>query len=169
MAGLMGALGALGAQQGQAGAPAQAIQWQSLVQALPVSTPGWTLDGEPKGESVAIGGFTSAQAECRLKQGTMEAKVEIVDTSVNPMLAMPFNMARAMRIDSSEERMGPINFGTYPGTQKLSKKSNTAEVMVMVHNRVLITVKVTNTASEAPAVGVMQYVSFAHLASLVGG
>ncbi len=168
MAGLMGALGAMQGQQ-QAGQPAQAIPWQSLVQALPVNAPGWALDGEPEGESAAFGGFTSSTAKCRLKQGTMTASVEIVDTSVNPMIAMPFNMARSMRIDSSDERMGPIDFGTYPGTQKLSKKSNRAEVMVMVANRVLVTVKVTGATAEAPAVGVMQYVNFAHLSQLAGG
>ena len=165
----MGALGAMQGQQ-QAGAAApQAIPWQSLVQALPASAPGWALDGQPEGESASFGGFTTSSAKCRLKQGTMTADVQIIDTSVNPMLAMPFNMARSMRVDSSDERMGPINFGSYPGTQKLKKKSNKAEVMVMVSNRVLVTVTVKGATSEAPAVGVMQYVNFAHLAQLVGG
>jgi hypothetical protein len=169
MAGLIGALGAMKGRQQAAGAPAQAIPWQSLVQALPTAAPGWTLDGQPEGESASIGGFTSSQAKCRLKQGDMTAKVGIVDTSLNPMVAMPFNMARTMRVDSSDERMGPINFGTHPGTQKLSKKRNEAQVMVMVNNRILVTVEVDNTAAETPAVGVMQYVNFAHLAQLAGG
>jgi hypothetical protein len=169
MAGLIGALGAMQGQQKAGTAPAQAIPWQSLVQALPTAAPGWTMDGQPEGESVSLGGFTSSQAKCRLKQGNMTAKVEIVDTSLNPMVAMPFNMARTMRVDSSEERMGPINFGTHPGTQKLSKKRNEAQVMVMVSNRILVTVEVSDTTAETPAVGVMQYVNFAHLAQLVGG
>ena len=170
MAGLMGALGALQGQQGANGAPTQkAIPWQSLVQALPVAAPGWVLDGETKGESVALGGFTTSNARCSLKQGTMTAKVEIVDTSLNPMLAMPFNMARAAQIDSSEERMGPINFGTYPGTQRFDKTNNSASTMVLVNNRVLINVEVTGAGSEAAAVGVMQYVNFAHLAQLTAG
>jgi hypothetical protein len=169
MSGLMGALGAMQGQQQGGGAPVKVIQWQSLTQALPLATPGWTLAGQPKGESATVMGISVANASCKLTQGNMTAKVEIVDTSMNPMLAMPFNMARSIQVDSSEERMGPINFGTYPGTQKLRKTRNQAEVMVMVKNRIMITVKVDNTASEAAAVGVMQYVNFNHLSSLVEG
>ena len=39
----------------------------------------------------------------------------------------------------------------------------------MVNNRILITVEVKNTTTEAAAVGVAQYINFAHLASQVGG
>jgi hypothetical protein len=169
MAGLMGALGAMQGQQQPGAASTQAIHWQSLTQALPVSAPGWTLKGQPKGESANVMGISVAQASCELTQGNMTADVQIVDTSMNPMLAMPFNMARSVQVDSSEERMGPINFGNYPGTQRFDKRSKKAEVIVMVKNRVMITVKVRNAAAEASAVSVMQYVNFNHLSSLLGG
>jgi hypothetical protein len=164
-------MGALGAMQGQPGAPAKAVQaihWQSLSQALPVSAPGWALKEQVKGETAQVMGIAVSQSSCRLVQGAMTAKVEIIDTTFNPVLAMPFNMARTVVVDSSEEKVGPINFGTHPGHQKFDKRQSRAEVTVLVAGRILVTVKVDKVQSEVPAQGVMQYVNFAHLASLVG-
>ena len=161
----------MGQVPGQAagGAPTQMIPWRSLSQALPTAAPGWTLQGEIEGESANMMGIAVSTAKCKLAQGSMEAVIEVVDTSMNPMIAMPFNMMRGMQIDSSKERRGPVNFGTYPGTQSWTKTNNKAEVMVMVHNRVMITVKVTNAASEVPANQLANQVNYAHIASLIGG
>jgi hypothetical protein len=72
-------------------------------------------------------------------------------------------------VDSSEARTSRVNFGTYPGMQNFQKTSNSADVTVVVGNRVLVTVKVTNAGSEAPALQLAQSVNFALLASLIGG
>ncbi len=168
LGGLLGAMGQAAGQQPAGGAVTH-IPWQSLSQALPVSAPGWAMEGQVKGESANVMGISVSQASCRLKQGNLSAKVEIIDTSMNPMIAMPFNMARSVQIDSSEERMGPINFGTYPGTQRFEKRKNKAEVLVMVHNRVMVKVEVKNAASEAQAVELARYINFAHLVKLAGG
>jgi hypothetical protein len=145
------------------------VPWPALSKALPTAVPGWELDGEIEGESANMMGFSISRAGCKLKKGTMTARVQIVDTSMNPMLAMPFNMARNIRLDSSEERMGPIDIGTYPGTQKYDKKRGQAQITVLVHNRVLVTVEVNKTDSEAPAVAVAEQVNLKMLAELAGG
>ena len=145
------------------------IPWQSLSQALPVSVPQWSMQGQVEGESANVMGFSVSRAGCRLVQAAKRAEVEIVDTTMNPMIAMPFNVARSVQIDSSKERRGPVDFGAYPGAQSFDKGSNKAEVIVMVHNRVMITVRVENAASEADATGLAAYVNFAHLAGLAGG
>lgn len=168
---MLGALGqAAQGQQQQQNQPVQVqmVPWQNLAQALPVGAPGWSSSSPATGESAQAMGISVSQAKAALTQGTMRAQVEIIDTSMNPLVAMPFNMARTVKIDSSEQRMGPINFGTYPGTLHFDKSSNTAEVMAMVNNRILITVKISGATSEAPAVGLAQYVNFGHLASLTG-
>jgi hypothetical protein len=145
------------------------IPWQSLANALPVNAPGWTMQEQVKGESANMMGISVSRAGCDLKQNNLDAEVEIVDTTMNPMIAMPFNMMRSVQIDSSEERQGPINFGIYPGTQKFEKKRARAEIMVMVHNRIMVTIRVKNATSEAEAVNLAQYVNYALLAQLVGG
>lgn len=158
----------MGAQPAQPGGVAT-FPWQSLSQALPVSTPGWAMNGQVEGESANIMGMYVSKASCKLKQGNMNAEVEIVDTSMNPMIAMPFNMMRTVQIDSSKERVGPITYGVNPATQKFDKRRNEAQVIVMVSNRIMVTITVKNAPSEAVASGIGQYVNYAHLAKLVGG
>jgi hypothetical protein len=170
---LLGALGQMAGQQptqpGQQPAAVTHIPWQSLSQALPTATPGWTLSGEVQGESLNMMGISVSQAGCDLVKGNLKAEVQIIDTTMNPMIAMPFNMARSMQIDSSEQRVGPINFGVYPGTQKLDKRRNKTEIMVMVHNRVLVKLTVEGSPTEAEAQNLGRYVNYAMLATLVGG
>lgn len=127
------------------------------------------MKGQVSGESANIMGISVSKASCDLTQNNLSADVEIVDTTMNPMIAMPFNIARSVQIDSSEERHGPINFGVYPGVQKFEKNRNSAEIIVMVHNRVMVTVRVKNATSEAEGVNLAQYVNYAMLAQLVGG
>ena len=127
------------------------------------------MQGQVRGEGANIMGISVSKSSCKLRKGNLEAEVEIVDTTMNPLIAMPFNMARSVQIDSSEERHGPINFGIYPGTQKYEKRHGRAEIMVMVHNRIMVTVKVRRATSETEAVNLAQYVNYALLAKLVGG
>ena len=53
--------------------------------------------------------------------------------------------------------------------QNFQKTSNAADITVVVGNRVLVTVKVANAGSEAPALQLAQMVNYALIASLVGG
>jgi hypothetical protein len=163
-------LNALGQAAGQtAPVPVQNhIPWDSLSKALPVNAAGWTLDGQIEGESATMMGISVSESNCKLKQGAMTARIKILDTSMNPMLAMPFNIARSLRKDSSSERVGPINFGPYPGTQKFHKKNNKAEITVLVKNRLLVSVNVSNAANEAPAVALAQQVNYPVLEKLMG-
>jgi len=145
------------------------IPWQNLSQALPTQAPGWALKGQIEGRSMNMMGISVSEASCELTQGNMEAKVQLVDTTMNPMIAMPFNVARTVRIDSSDERVSPVNYGTYPATQKFDKKRNKAEVIIMVHNRVMATITVKNAPDETAATNLGQYINFAHLAQIAGG
>jgi hypothetical protein len=174
LAGLAQAMGQMAGQMagqppGQ-GAPATAvIPWQSLSQALPTSAPGWQLQGQVEGQSAAMMGINVAEAKCTLKQAAMTADITLVDTTFNPMLAMPFTMMQSVKIDSTTERTGPVQIATHQGVSNFQKQTNRAQVLVMVGNRILATVEVSNAGSEAPAVQLAQQINFAHLASLMGG
>jgi hypothetical protein len=152
----------------QAAAPAALVPWQSLSQALPTAAPGWAMQGQIEGSTANAMGIAVSTAKCDLTQGAMTADVEIVDNAMTAGLAaMTFTMVPT--IDSSEERSSRVNFGTYPGMQSFKKQSNRAEVTVIVSNRILITVKVNNAGSEAPALQLAQMVNYALLTSLIGG
>jgi len=155
---------------GQAAAPAAIVPWQSLAQALPTAAPGWAMQGQIEGSTVNAMGIAASTAKCDLAQGAMAADVEIVDNAMAAsMAAMGFAMLGNMSTDTTESRSSRVNFGAYPGMQNFQKQSNSADVTVVVGNRILVTVKVTNTGSEAPALQLAQAVNYAHLASLIGG
>ena len=164
----MGQMGQPAAQPVQAAAPAALVPWQSLSQALPTAAPGWAMDGQIEGSTANAMGIAASTASCHLKQGAMTADVEILDNAMSASLvAMGFAMVPT--IDSNEERTSRVNFGTYPGVQNFKKQSNSADVTVIVSNRVLVTVKVSNAGSEAPALQLAQMVNYALLVSLIGG
>lgn len=156
-------------QAGQVAAPTALVPWQSLGQALPTSA-GWAMQGQVEGESVNVMGIAASTAKCHLTQGAMTADVEIVDNAMAASMAgMGFAMLGNMTTDTNESRSSRVNFGTYPGMQNFQKTSNSADVTVVVGNRILVTVKVSNAGSEAPALQLTQAINFAHLASLIGG
>jgi hypothetical protein len=177
LAGLAQAMGQMagqmagGAAQGMAqGAAAQGplIPYASLQQALPTSAPGWQLQGQVEGESAQAMGIAVSSANCTLKQGAMTAEIEILDNAMAAgMSSMAVNMA--IQVDTAEERIGRLDIQGHPGMQTFSKKTNTADVLVIVRNRLLINVSVTNATSEAPAAALAQQINFAHLTSLLGG
>ncbi|MDD5308719.1 MAG: hypothetical protein PHU25_15485 [Deltaproteobacteria bacterium] len=173
ISGMLGALGqAMGAAGGKPGQPGQGTKLvgaQDLMSTLPVNVAGWTKAGEPTHASIE---GMSSQAGCKLVQGAVTAQIEIVDTAFSPLLAMAFPMARMARVDSATQRSGPIDFGAareYPGVQRYNKVGRDAEVTVLVKNRVLVTIKVTNTDREALAVQLASQVNLPRLAELVGG
>ena len=91
---------------------------------------------------------------------------QIEGSTVN---AMGFAMIGNMSADTSESRSSRVNFGAYPGMQNFQKTSNSADVTVVVGNRIIATVKVSNAGSEAPALQLAQMINYALLASLIGG
>jgi hypothetical protein len=153
----------------QAAAPTALVPWQSLAQALPTAA-GWTMQGQVEGESVNVMGIAASTTRCDLAQGAMTAHVEIVDNAMAAsMAAMGFSMLGNMSSDTNEGRTSRVNFGTYPGMQNFQKQSNSADVTIVVGNRIMVTVKVQNAGSETPALQLAQAINFAHLASLIGG
>lgn len=147
--------------------PMPTIPWQTLSMALPTGAPGWTLSGQIKGENSHMMGIAVSTAGIELFSGNMKAKVDIVDTSMNPLVARPFNIARAVPVDSSKERVNALNLGGHPATQRLNKQSGGAQIVAMVGHRLLVTVDVENAGSEQPALALAQLVNFPLLAASI--
>lgn len=174
MAGLFGALGSKGetAKAGEvvsAGTTVTLIPWRSLSRALPVGGNGWTRQGEPEGSTSEVRGIPVPQASCQLGRGQLSAKVSILDTFMNPLLAMPFNMARTVEIDSVNERIGPTSILNHPATQKYKKGQQKAEVLIMVGSRILVKIQVHGAANETPAVELAKSLNLALLSEFAGG
>ena len=145
------------------------IPWQSLLRAIPVKAPGWTIEGKPTGRIAQIMGVSVSQVNCALRQDKLTAEIQVIDTMMNPLIAMPFDMAHAVEIDSAKERISPITLGRQPATQKYHKRRQEAEVLIMVENRILVKIDVQGAANETPAVELGGSLDMALLSELAGG
>jgi hypothetical protein len=144
------------------------IPWAELAKALPLAAPGWVPQGQAEGETAAMMGFGVSTTRVKLAQGALQASVEIVDNAMAAgMAGMGFAMAPT--VDSSDSRVGRVNIGTYPGLQTFHKQENKADVVVIVGNRLMVTVNVQNTPAETPALQLAQLVNYQFLQSLIGG
>jgi hypothetical protein len=145
------------------------IPWQILSTALPTNMPDWKLDGTIDGKKTTMMGIPVSQASCKLKKESMTARVQIVDTLMNPVLIKPFNAARSTPVNSSKERLTSTRFENFPAMQKYDKKRGEAEITILVHDRILVSVEVGKTDSEALAFSVVRHVNLKMLEKLAGG
>ena len=175
MVGLFGALddnrqpAIRGEEATAAAASVSHIPWPALARTLPPKAQGWMLEGDPQGNTNPLRGIPVPQATCRLKKGPLLADVRIIDTLMNPLVAMPYNLARAVQIDSSKERIGRTEINNQPAAQKYNKRHNEAEVLIMVGGRILVTVTVHGAANETPAMELAKSLNLTLLSKLVGG
>ena len=162
-----GAQGAQGAQGGSA-TVGGVVAWGELTKALPTAAPGWQLQGQPEGETAAAMGISVSTARCTLSQGSMKAKVEIIDNAMAAgMAAMGFAMVPT--VDSSTERVGKVTIGGNSGMKTFTKSKSEAEIVLVMNSRLMINVTVENTPSEQPAVALAQQINYPLLRSLIGG
>jgi hypothetical protein len=105
-------------------------------------------------------GIAVSTASIELLSGNMRARVDIADTTMNPLVALPFHMARLVPVDSSEERVNPLTLGGHPATQRFNKHNGGAQIVAMIGQRLMVTVNVQNADSEQPALALAQLVNF---------
>jgi hypothetical protein len=145
-----------------------AIPFQSLQQALPTAAPGWLQHGQVEGQTAVEMGLAVSSASCGLAQGATTARVTILDNAMAAgMSSMTINMA--IPVDTTEERILKQVIQGHPAKVRFDKQRNTAQALIVVRDRLQITVEVSNTTGEAPATALAQQVNFAHLAALMGG
>lgn len=131
-------------QNGEGGEP---IHYTELQAFLPTELPGYTT-GEPSGETVKMQGFNVSSAEVEYTNESGDyVKVAIVDYLAAAAL---YNMATSMwamglEVDSSEEMAKGFTLGgDKNGWETFQKKSNDAEAVLGVNNRLIITVDANN-------------------------
>jgi hypothetical protein len=156
---------AMSAMKRGARTPVATIPWQTLAQALPQAIPGWTAEEQAKGQTAKMMGIDVSTASIALVALSMKARVDIVDTAMNPWIAMPFNLARAVLMDSATQRVGAVTLGGHPATERFDKPTNVAEVIAMVSDRIMVTVRVSGARSEQTALSVAQMINYPLLAA----
>jgi hypothetical protein len=151
--------------QGMTAQPGGAIvNWRALAGALPAAVPGFEPRGDIDGRTEMIGGFSVSEAERDFVAGARRLEFKIVDTSMNPMLAMPFNMLRGMVVDSNDEIQRGSDVAGQPGVVRIRRRDLNGQQTVLAHGRFLVEVELEPAQTPEEVIALAGLVNYAALA-----
>ncbi len=150
--------------QGMTAQPGAIVNWRALAGALPAAVPGFEPRGEIDGQTQIIGGFSVSEVERDFVAGTRRLEFKIIDTSMNPMLAMPFNMLRGMVVDSNDEIQRGSDVAGMPGVVRLRRRDQNGKQTVLAHGRFLVEVELEPAQAPEEVVALAGLVNYAALA-----
>ena len=139
--GLAQAMQAMGqATAGQDGKPVKVVGFEQLLPLLPKPGSGWTAD-EPHGETNSFGTIRASKVRRTYRSGKTRVKIEIVDSSFNPMALQAFRMVALMSESSTEGFKRGTTINGQIAMEEWRKGSQRAEVTAMVANRFIVKVE----------------------------
>lgn len=156
----LGALGGL-AQAGQElakkaedlqkRAPVDPVKFDALIALLPEPA-GWTAS-EPKGQTTTMATWKVSNASRRYSKGTgrdaPRIKLELVDGGYVPMVYAPFTMMSKFSQESTEGHTKGVTVDGHPAVEKWTKKSQHAELTILIADRFLVTISGDDTTPES--------------------
>lgn len=129
----------------QAPAPtATAVEFEQLIALLPDAPSGWTK-GKPKGNQVGMGiGISTAEAD--YERGESSVHLEITDTAFDRTYLAPLSFTLASHYSErhSSGYSKSETIGASPGFEKWDGDAKSAEVTMLVGNRMIVTAKGRN-------------------------
>jgi hypothetical protein len=120
------------------------VDFERLIALLPDAPAGWTK-GKPKGDQTATSRAIS-RAEADYEKGDSSINLEITDTAFDKTYLAPLSFTLAAHYS---ERHGSgyaksEQIGSSPGFEKWDADAKSAEVTVLVGNRIVVTAKGRN-------------------------
>lgn len=141
------------------------VDFERLVALVP-ELPGWTRT-QPRGQQVSAG-VPISQANAEYTKGDSAIKLEIADSSFNPLILGPLSMM-LVRTYSERTADGYKQFaaiGGSPGFESWLNESREAEVTVVVANRFIITASGDNVDTLEPVRSLVKAIDLGKLATL---
>jgi hypothetical protein len=131
--------GVVVAASGQSPAPTT-VPHETLKPFLP-TLPGWTR-GEISGETTNAMGISISRVEANYEKGAANLSFEIMDSSLNQSITMPFQMAAKMGIveQTADGSTKGLMFSGFPAIETWSPSSKNGELGVLVGGRFLVKV-----------------------------
>jgi hypothetical protein len=120
------------------------VDFEQLIALLPEAPSGWTR-GKPRGGQVGMGAAIST-AEATYENGDSLIHLEMIDSSFNPVYLAPLQFSLAAgyseRSPNGYTKATPI--GASPGFEKWDNETKSAEVTMVVANRIIVSAKGRN-------------------------
>jgi len=119
------------------------VNWRELVPFL-ADIQGWDAKGEAEGSSFSMGNYKVSKASREYSSGDKGLEIEIVDGGFAPMVYAGIKMAMSFEIDTSDEYLKKITIKNYPGVEKYQYRNKEAEVIILISERFVVTLKGDN-------------------------
>jgi len=123
--------------------PVDPVNWRELVPFL-VDIQGWDAEGKPEGSSISMGNYKVSKASREYSSGDKDLEIEIIDGGFVPMIYAGIKMAMSFEIDTSDEYLKKITIKNCPGVEKYQYGDKEAEVIILIAERFLVTLKGDN-------------------------
>lgn len=124
------------------------VHFSKLIELLPPVPPGWTADGEPRGETTSVMGFSTSMAEQRFSREGQSLRVKIMDGAFNAPLYTVITMAAQFARESTEGYEKGVTIDGDPGIAKWRKDGGDAELNVVVGKRFFVEVEGSGVTPE---------------------
>lgn len=118
------------------------INWRELVPFL-IDMPGWEAVGEATGQTMSMGMYSATNVEREYTSGDKILTIHIIDGALSQMAYAGFNMMRQFEVDTSEEYVKKVEIKEYPGVERYEYESKDASIMILVAERFLIEIEIT--------------------------
>lgn len=138
------------AQKQLMGKPAgKTVNWRALAPFLPDKLGSFSASGELKGKTAGMGQMKVTTVKRVYKDGDRKLTVEILDTSLVPVMRAGFTMISTFNEDSTEGVKKGIKVEDNPALLEWRKKRQRGTISILVADRYLV--KATLRPCEKPA------------------
>ncbi|MCC6748127.1 MAG: hypothetical protein IT371_10740 [Deltaproteobacteria bacterium] len=154
--------------QGAGGAKplGEVVNWRALAALVPAKLGGQEAQGETEGSTAGMGQMKVSKARRRYGKGETHLTLEIVDTSLVPMLRAGFALAAQMNEDSSSGTKKGVTIDGSPGMAEWHASDKRGKLAVLIGGRFLVEVTQQPIASADALVALAKEVDLKKLAGL---
>jgi hypothetical protein len=150
---------------GQKQKKAEALNWQKLAPFL-IDIKGWKAEGKAEGQKMAMGEFSTSQAERNYTSGKKSLNIQIVDSAYAPMVLAGYKSRAAFEMDTSEEYIKKVTIKGFTGVEHYTYKNKEAELWIAVSDRFLVKLGGENFKNSAELIKIANLLSLKKLAAL---
>jgi len=141
------------------------INWRELVPFLG-DLPGWEAVDEAEGQTMSMGMYSATNVEREYTSGDKFLTIHIIDGALSKMAYAGFNMMRQYEVDTSDEYIKKVEIKGYPGVEKYEYESKDASLMLLVAERFLIEIEISEAENTDEAKEVAEALDLEGLADL---
>lgn len=138
---------------------------QDLVTFLPKTVEGYLLDGQISGDTATIKNLKVTNAEAVYKKGANILAIVLTDYSEAPQVYSGISTVWKMglNMDNAQEKISPVTIKKQQGMARFNKKNKTAEVVIGIGNRFIVTIKADNQKDATLVESVAESLDFENL------